>query len=327
MTVEPFEDEPLPSRHVRIRTAASAISLGTELAMIRSDEPRRVGYSASGVVSDVGEDVRRFRPGDRVAAYGAPYVGHATALQVPETLVAAVPDRVPLELAAFGGLGAIAIHAVRLAEVQFGERVLVVGLGPLGRLCAAVARAAGLSVQAVEPNEARAGMAGEVAPVATIPEAAGGFDAVLLSAHGSADLVDAAVSKLRSRGSLVVVGDVPVAASRARLFAKEVRIVVSRAGGPGRYDRSYERDAVDYPLDYVRWTEGRNVQLFVDWLDGRIDLGEWITHEASFEEAPALYARLVARRSEAMGVVLAYAPPEHEDATAAVEGRSRDDDR
>ena len=62
-----------------------------------------------------------------------------------------------------------------------------------------------------------------------------------------------------------VVGDVLVESPRAPLFSKELRLVVSRSYGPGRYDPSYEEAGIDYPAGYVRWTEGRNLEEVLRW--------------------------------------------------------------
>ena len=58
---------------------------------------------------------------------------------------------------------------------------------------------------------------------------------------------------------MCIVGDVAIESPRAPLFAKEVKLVVSRSYGPGRYDPTYETLGIDYPAGYVRWTEGRNL--------------------------------------------------------------------
>ena len=54
---------------------------------------------------------------------------------------------------------------------------------------------------------------------------------------------------------------------------KAADVMVSRSYGPGRYDADYEERGQDYPIGYVRWTEGRNMESFVDLIaDGKIDV-------------------------------------------------------
>ena len=47
-------------------------------------------------------------------------------------------------------------------------------------------------------------------------------------------------------------------------YEKEISFINSRSYGPGRYDLNYEEQGNDYPLGYVRWTEGRNFEAVVD---------------------------------------------------------------
>lgn len=307
-----FVAEPLPAlaaRHVRVRTAFSAVSIGTEMTAVTSrPDDTALGYSASGVVEAVAPEVTAFRPGDRVAVYGAPYVHHASVLDVPVTLTAPVPPDVPLELAAFGGIGAIAMHGVRQARLSFGERALVVGLGPVGHLSALILQAAGVDVVCIEPGTRRRDWAEAAGLVVaeTIEAADGPFDAALLTAHGPDNLLGSCAEKLRLRGSLVVVGDLPIAAPRDVMFSREISLSVSRAGGPGRYDPEYEANAQDYPLPYVRWTEGRNLALTLSWMSGRLDLSALITHEFPAHEAARAYAEISADRGSTLGILFAF---------------------
>ena len=48
------------------------------------------------------------------------------------------------------------------------------------------------------------------------------------------------------------------------MYEKELELRMSRSYGPGRYDRDYEERGRDLPAGYVRWTEQRNMQAFLD---------------------------------------------------------------
>jgi hypothetical protein len=50
------------------------------------------------------------------------------------------------------------------------------------------------------------------------------------------------------------------------MYMKELSLVLSRSYGPGRYDPQYEEEGLDYPIGYVRWTEKRNMEAFLDCL-------------------------------------------------------------
>jgi polar amino acid transport system substrate-binding protein len=124
--------------------------LQSTLTTVRAklDAWNALGYSASGVVFDVGAGVEGLRAGDRVACAGAGFASHAELLSVPKNLCVRVPDGVDFESAAFGTLGAIALQGVRLAEPTLGESVVVIGLGLLGQLTAQLLRATAVASSA-----------------------------------------------------------------------------------------------------------------------------------------------------------------------------------
>ena len=95
------------------------------------------------MIISTGPSLEGYQPGDRVACAGGGHAVHAEYAVVPQNLLARVPDGVSLEEAAFATLGAISMHAFRLADVQVGSRVAVIGMGLLGLLAAGIARAAG----------------------------------------------------------------------------------------------------------------------------------------------------------------------------------------
>ena len=77
--------------------------------------------------------------------------------------------------------------------------------------------------------------------------------------------------------------------------------------GPGRYDVQYEEKGRDYPIGYVRWTENRNMQAFIDLLKEReFGLNKIISHEFNFNQAEKAYD-IVANNSEPyLGILLKY---------------------
>ncbi|OUM93813.1 MAG: alcohol dehydrogenase [Thermobacillus sp. ZCTH02-B1] len=320
--VTEMEEPELEPGHVLIRTEYSAISPGTEMSMVLGSGDRTVvlGYSAVGIVERTGEGVVGLEPGSRVACYGAPYVRHAERLAVPSNLTAKVPDHVDPREAACSGLGAIAIHALRTAGLQFGESVVVVGLGILGNLIAQIANAAAYRTAGVDLKKDRAARLRELGVPCVYTDPAvlerdladitggAGADAVLLCASGSGEtLINRALEWIRDRGKIVIVGDLTLSFSRAVMFAKEAQLLISRAGGPGRYDAGYERENRDYPIGYVRWTEGRNVAEFVRLLaEKRIRVAPLITHEVPFERAPEVYELYRRESSGVIGALLCY---------------------
>ncbi|CAG7596167.1 D-arabitol-phosphate dehydrogenase [Paenibacillus solanacearum] len=308
---------------VLIRTAYSTVSPGTEMTAVRRSKqsPLQLGYSAAGVVVQAGANAAaEFPPGRRVACYGGPYVRHAEYLAVHKHLVAAVPDHVTLAEASTAGLGTIAVHAVRQASLQFGETVVVVGLGILGQIIARICQAACLRVVACDLLPARRkamrGTPGihvcegleEVGRIVADLSGGLGADAVLHCASGQQrELLDASFEWIRDRGKVVIVGDLNMEFTRAKMFKKEAQVLISRAGGPGRYDPMYEASGFDYPEGYVRWTEGRNLQEYIRLLAGRhIDIGPLLNHSVTLSEAYAVYGMYKNDPASILGAVIAY---------------------
>ncbi len=291
-----------------------------EAAFNRLDQPMTLGYSSAGTIIRLGEGVRGFQPGDRVACAGGGYAVHAEYAAVPVNLLAHVPDNVDDESAAFATLAAIAMHGFRLAEVQVGEKVAVVGLGLVGLLACGIASAAGCAVLGVDLDPRRVALskqmgASEAVLRADAESAAAvfgrgrGVDAVLICADtSSSDPVHLAGAIARERARIVAVGAVNLDLPRKPYYEKELFFVNSRSYGPGRYDPYYEEGGQDYPIGYVRWTEGRNLEAALDLMaSGRLDVHPLITHRFDIDQAPQAYALITGKTKEPfLGVLLTY---------------------
>ncbi len=318
-------DQPIPTlkdSYVLIKTMHSVISPGTELSMIEASSNRSVslGYSAAGVVLECGNAVQQLEKGDVVACYGAPYVQHSEYLLVPQTLCAKVPATVEPKEAALAGIGAIAIHALRIADLQFGETVVVAGLGLVGQMIAKIANAAAFNVISFDVEQQRAKMLADTRQIksfsglnemeAKLMEETNlhGADAVLLCTGGKgASLTSQSLRWIRDKGKVVIVGDLQPDFPRELMFSKEAQILISRAGGPGRYDQRYEEQALDYPYGFVRWTEGRNVAEYLRLVaENRIQVQPFLTGEVDFENVAIAYEQLLSKQTTALTKVINF---------------------
>ena len=277
------------------------------------------GYSVAGEVIDIGAEVEGFRPGDRVACGGAGIANHAEFVTVPVNLAVHVPAALSLVDASTVTVGAIALQGVRRCQPTLGETIVVVGLGLLGQLTAQLLRANGCRVIGVDVNAARIqiglGLGVEVgldpaqddwvAQVARLTDAAGA-DAVIITASSSSPKVIAeSLRCCRRKGRVVVVGDVNMDVERNDIYAKELDLLISTSYGPGRYDPLYEEGGQDYPLPYVRWTENRNMQAYLQMLvDGRVRLEPLRADEFEIDRAAEAYKAL--QGNDRMLAVLAY---------------------
>lgn len=284
----------------------------------RLEQPSVLGYSAAGVVLAVGTRARGLAAGDRVAVGGGDYAVHAEVDRVPANLCVSLPEDVSFEEGCFACVGSIALHGVRQAEVSLGERVAVIGLGLVGQLTGLLLRAAGCTVVGIDLNtalleSARAIGAADVCfpPAAlgnAIPREAESCDAVIVTAATpSNDPVELAPRLCRDRGRVVIVGDVGLQIPRAPYYDKEIDLRLSRSYGPGRYDRAYEEHGQDYPIGYVRWTEGRNMKAIVELIAAaRLPVARLITARVPVEEAATAYERLTTDEASPLGVVIQY---------------------
>lgn len=308
--------------YLLVKTSHSVISTGTELSVIRASRNRTayLGYSAAGRIVECGKGTEPFYKGQLVSCYGVPYVRHSEYLLVPKTLCCSVPDNVEAKEAAFAGVGAIAIHALRMAQLQFGESVVIAGLGVLGQIIAQISNASAYNVLPYEVNASRAELFQSISNVEVsvtrealeqrIKEKTNGYgaDAVLLcTGGGHSPLTNESLEWIRDKGKIVIVGDIEPDFNRSRMFGKEAQILISRAGGPGRYDPEYEKNAQDYPYAFVRWTEGRNMGEFLRLLsERRIQVSEYLKESIPFEEIRQAYEELQQGKNGVLTRVIDY---------------------
>jgi predicted dehydrogenase/threonine dehydrogenase-like Zn-dependent dehydrogenase len=296
------------------------------LALVRDrlGTPQPLGYSAAGLIVEVGAEAGGLKPGELVACGGAGVANHAELVYVPRNLCAVVPAGVTPEQAAFATVGAIAMHGLRQAGLRQGDLVVVSGLGLIGQLTVRIARAYGHPVVGVDPSPAARA---EVAPlgVTTYKPSdraleAIGADAVLLTAATDSNApVAQAPLWCRDRGVVVVVGDVGLGLERPPYYDREVELRFSRSYGPGRYDADYEDRGHDYPIGYVRWTEGRNLAEFLRLLSEQLlDVDDLISARYAIDDAPKAYERL-AGKGRIRAIVLSYPRPTQERLSSVVQ--------
>jgi predicted dehydrogenase/threonine dehydrogenase-like Zn-dependent dehydrogenase len=345
---------------ILVRVVRSCISVGTELSGVRAsgaplwrralDQPEKLkqvaqlvateglaktrslvagklgagqptGYSAAGVVLEVGAGVDGIRPGDRVACAGAQCAHHAETIRVPRNLAVPVPEGVGFDEASTVTLGAIALQGVRRAAPTLGETFVVIGLGILGQLTSQLLRANGCRVIGVDLDPERVELArslgmdvglgadvdSEARQVARLTDGHGADGVIITAASASSELVSTAFQMCRRKGRVVLVGDVGLDLDRSDFYLKEIDFLISTSYGPGRYDGNYEERGLDYPIAYVRWTENRNMSEYVRLLaQGRLRVRPLISEVRPIEEAPAAYERLGGEGRKPMMVLLAY---------------------
>lgn len=305
--------------------------------------PLPLGYSCAGIVVEAGRGVTDLAPGARVACAGLGYANHSERVYVPRNLCVPIPDGVSFEEASFVTVGAIALHGVRQAEPTIGESVVVIGLGLVGQLTVQILTANGCRVFGVDTDPGKVALAKtlgavdgaapgrDLAPAIMAFTRKRGADAVLIAAATkSSEPVALAAEIARDRGRVVAVGDIGMDLPRRAYYEKEIDLRLSRSYGPGRYDPSYEEKGIDYPVGYVRWTENRNMEAFLDLVaQNRIQIAPLISHRFPIERAKSAYDMLTGEApSSYIGMLLEYEVGKQQDSSvrlgAAVEARRHD---
>ena len=138
-------------RQVMSKARIEGLTATARTVRSRLGQDLPLGYSAAGLVVEVGAAVSGLRTGQLVATGGAGKANHAEFQAVPGLLCAAVPDGVPAQDAAFTTVASIALHALRLAEVGPGSKIVMLGLGLIGQLAARLAMASGCDVAGIDP--------------------------------------------------------------------------------------------------------------------------------------------------------------------------------
>lgn len=275
-----------PPGYVRIRVAYVGLC-GTDLHIVHGSMDRRVhtplvfGHEMSGTIESVGADVQAVSAGDKVTVMpllwdgtcpaclagnmhicqnltfiGIDSPGALQALwNVPASTVVRLPLAADLRDAALIEPVAVAVHDVRRAQVDSGDKVVVLGGGPIGLLIATVARDFGGDVTVVELDPTRRALAAKLGFVALAPEAssdsswldewtAGAGADVVFEVSGAAAAVASATALAKVRGTIVVVAihPTPRPVDLQRIFWRELTIVGARV---------YERTDFDAAIELI----------------------------------------------------------------------------
>lgn len=287
------------------------------------DSLKALGYSTSGTVIASMDTAGLFKPGDIVACGGQDYASHAEFVAVPQNLVARVPVNVSVDEAAFTTIGSIAMQGIRQADPKIGEKICVIGLGLLGNITCQILKANGCAVFGIDLNDMLVTLAGSKAADKAMNRNDGnliaacdnftkgfGFDSVIITAAANSnDPIELSAEISKKKGKVIVVGAVKMDIPRdPHFYRKELDLKMSCSYGPGRYDVNYEENGCDYPFAYVRWTEQRNMEAFLELLSRRsIDVRPLITHVFDIADSGNAYNLILGKiKSPHIGILLKY---------------------
>ena len=342
--IEEFEPPKPGPGQILVRVTTTQVSAGSEMNVVRrrrqatpeersSFAPQSIGYTAIGQVAEIGAGITDFAPGERVLCSG----NHASHwLVTPGAALSPVGipqqftiEKIPAGLsdvqAAFSVLGDIALHGVRLAQLQIGESVAVHGLGVIGQLTVQLCRLSGAHpIIGVDPFPERLTQAAalgsshllavdggnlveRIQQITTHPwrwrgslpgmEPGIGADVQL---HCTSDISNypTLIKAAADRGRIILVGatsgSVPIESNE--LFRRELTI------------RGSYQTGMNDPHPYWPWSRPRNRQVFHDLvLRGQVVVKPLLSHVIPYTEAPALYDLMMNGGAGWMGVCFTWA--------------------
>jgi L-iditol 2-dehydrogenase len=272
-----------------------------------------LGHESAGIVVKCGSEVRTIKTGDRVAIEpgvpcrtcafcrggkynlcddmrfaATPPIDGTLAMYytVPEDFCFGLPEHISIEEGALVEPLSIAVHCTKLANITIGQTVLVMGAGPIGLLCCAVAKAFGASVViATDIVDARLEFAQKYAAThtykmqswsaaknsegilskASVPAGAD----VVIDATGVESCIASGVFALKKGGTFIQAG----------LGASNIVFPVGElCSKEGIYKTSFRYGPGDYALA-VKLLESR-----------RVDVKALITHTYEFESAEQAFS-------------------------------------
>ena len=316
-----FDDSSLSPNEVLIDTEYTFISSGTELANYTGKEPKvfqkgawcaypwRSGYANVGIVREVGANVNRAAPGDRVFTYGR----HASTVRYfQDRLIAPVPESIDPAVVAASRMAGVAMTALIVAEININPCVIVFGLGLVGNLASQMFQIQGCRVIGVDPVAARRELAercgiadtvgGDVDEVqGQIQELTNGrLGNITVDAVGHSGVVRQALRATANHGQLVILGSprVSVTGDLTELLSDtHLRWITIRG--------ALEWCVPMYPEIGNRPSQYSKQQTIFGWIErGQLDVESLISHRLKPEQIKAAYDGLLNEPNLYTGVVL-----------------------
>ena len=323
LQVNDFDASIQSPNELLIDTEYSFISSGTELANYTGREPKvfqkgtwcaypwRSGYANVGIVRDVGANVSRAKPGDRVFTYGR----HASIIRYSQDrLIAPIDDSIDLAVVAASRMAGVAMTSIIVAEIETNARVVVFGLGLVGNLAAQMFQIHGCRVIGVDPVEERRKLAERCGIEMTVGGDAdevqaqlqeltrGELGNITVDAVGHSSVVMQALRATASQGQLVILGSprVSVTGDLTELLSDtHLRWITIRG--------ALEWCVPMYPDTGNHISQFSKQQTIFNWIArGELDVESLISHRLKPEQIKQAYDGLLNESDVYAGVVLEW---------------------
>ncbi len=320
-----YDERQLEDGQVRVKTEIASGKHGTSLAMLEStnfagvsfdqerrlfvrsdngsahpatpEKPLNLGTTAVGTITEVAADVSQWKVGDRV--FGLMDI--RTTNIVSADSLWTLGDIDPLNALCIEP-AYVSIHAIREANVRFGDAVVVVGLGAIGLIAVAMCANAGaeqiIAVDPIGPRRALAEQLGATAvldpsdsridPAEVVHDLTGGPGVdVAIECAGRYDALDTSIRSCRVGGTVSAAGFYQGEASSLWLGREwhhnRLSMVVPHGCGWGHP-----------PRDFPRWDTRRAYDAIVSLMrQGRLNVGEIIQPVMPIDEGPDAYRLMI----------------------------------
>ncbi|MHB0856436.1 MAG: zinc-dependent alcohol dehydrogenase [Anaerolineae bacterium] len=302
---------PLGLQDVLVRTHVTAVSIGTELMVLRGTFPNQqypcvVGYQQVGTVKELGAEVSALAVGDRVVTSGARIapeyhtgcgMAHAGYLVAPADGCVRLPEGVSDSSGVYAIMAAVGLLGYQKCGYLTNCTVAVTGLGLIGQFAAQIWRNGGNRVYASDLRDARVDLAARHSADVAFCGSLAAFDQrVRQDAPEGADV-------------LVETSGVSKVFDEALLLPRKFGVVCVQGHYP--YDLSFSfRQAhwkqlrMEFPC---AWGGIPNLQRVLGMMATRsLTVEPLITHRLPYNEAPAAFRAMLAGDPTMLGVVFSW---------------------
>ena len=314
--------EPAILRKIYERIKTDGIQFTAKLAKERISQWSCPGFCSSGVVIEVGQKVKEFKVGDRVACTAIEYANHAEYLLVPEGLAVKIPENVSFQDACFAGIGAVVKQGLSEAKLDSGTTVAVIGLGLEGQVACRLLRLSGCKVVGIDSRKGlfdfcesyvdRTVLIGEDNPVsACLDYTLGtGLDGVIIcDAIPVKNLGHIATQIVRHKGWISKIGQIAMDPSITDYTEKELNLYDSEPSyQTERYDPRYEEEGRDdYAFAELHSNKNRKANEFFDLISrGKIEISSLITRRFRIDDAKKAYMTFLSEEKSKLAVLFDY---------------------
>ena len=310
--VAKFEIEYPSRQQVLVQTHSTLISAGTELGTQEQErkQPFTPGYSNVGNILALGDGIEGYQVGDRVLSLGR-HASHVNVPALPQSLVK-LPDNVSFAAASFGVLGSVSVHGVRKAKLEFGEHLMVTGMGVVGQLALQLAKLTGcdqsIAVDLIDRRLEKAIISGATSVLnpnisdlnSDVEQltAGRGLD-VVIEASGYPAVLPQLFDMMRIGGRIILLGSIwhrKVELDLMTFHEKELIMI-----------GAHQPKCPTTPTAVFPWTQQYNRSQILKYIcQGILNINHLISHQLPYTEAETAYHLLRTQRDQSMGIILKW---------------------